>query len=587
MRRAEAGTWAVLLVAGTIATPSAAVGQDADPPRHLVGLWAAERTFGPDVSGAVTLRREGADFWAEIGGHHVDVRLEGHQIRFEAGGERGYFRGRLSDDGGSIEGHWVQPWNFRSFSELATPLTLLAQEAGVWTGNLTPARDGLRFYLKIQRQPDGRLGAFIRNPEANIGRFYPIHDILGQDDALSFVDSEGRTRLQGIYHERRGRLSVYFPLNGGTYDFTRVDGDRASPFSARPVGAEPYRYRRPVEAEGWQSADPAAVGMSEGPLQELVRRIASTPIDAIDAPYIHGFLVARRGRLVLEEYFHGYSRHDPHATRSASKSVTSTLVGSSEHAGLLSRDALVYDAMGATGGSEDRDPRAARMTLEHLITNTSGLACDDSDRDSPGNEDVMQNQEDVPDWHRYTLDLPLVHDPGTHAAYCSGGLNLAGGVLARLANSWLPEVFREQLAEPLGIGVYHMNLTPTGEGYGGGGLFIKPRDFLKLGQLYLNDGVWNGRRLLAPGWAAEATTPRSTIRDEGYGYGWWMFSYPYEGREVGAFYAGGNGGQYVIVVPELELAVAIFGANYNQRAAAAVSKYEYVRDYVLAAIEDD
>ena len=129
-----------------------------------------------------------------------------------------------------------------------------------------------------------------------------------------------------------------------------------------------------------------------------------------------------------------------------------------------------------------------------------------------------------------------------------------------------------------------MNLTPVGEGYGGGGLYIKPRDFLKLGQLYLDDGVWNGRRLLDLGWAEAAVTTDKTIRDERYGYGWWVFSYPFAGGEVKAFYAGGNGGQYVIVVPELALNIVIFGGNYNQR-VMHVSKYEYVRDYVLRAIE--
>ena len=98
------------------------------------------------------------------------------------------------------------------------------------------------------------------------------------------------------------------------------------------------------------------------------------------------------------------------------------------------------------------------------------------------------------------------------------------------------------------------------------------------------DGVWNGRRVLDPGWADAATTTDKTLGDEGYGYGWWVFAFPFAGREVKAFYAGGNGGQYVIVVPELDLNIVIFGGNYNQR-VMHVPKYEYVRDYVLRAIE--
>ena len=120
-------------------------------------------------------------------------------------------------------------------------------------------------------------------------------------------------------------------------------------------------------------------------------------------------------------------------------------------------------------------------------------------------------------------------------------------------------------------------------GHGGGGLYIRPRDFLKLGQLYLDDGVWKGKRLLDPGWAAVATTPYNNIWKEEYGYGWWIFSYPYKGRQAKAYYAGGNGGQYVIVIPELDLNIVGFGGNYNQRVMHK-PKYEYVRDYVLPAI---
>ncbi len=559
----------------------AAQGDDA---ASLDGLWAAERTFGPEVAGPLVIRSVDGHLWAEIGGHSAPVDTSGGRVLFELAGDRGYFRGRLSTDGDSIRGHWVQPWNFSSFSPLATPVTLTRKSEVAWTGAVTPLTDRLRFYLAIERADDGRLTAFLRNPEANIGRFYPIHEVVRAGDQVRFVDAQGQVRLEGTYRADRDWLSVYFPLNGGTYDFAGIDAGTA-PFLPRDAAAPEYGYRRPLAAEGWATARPEDVGMAREPLEELVRTIAHTPIDGVDAPYIHAFLIARQGKLILEEYFHGFSRHEPHATRSASKSVTTTLVGVGEHAGLLSRAAGVFEAMLGTPLPGDLDRRARALTLEHLITNTSGLSCDDFDQDSPGNENTMQSQQEQPDWFRYMLELPFVYTPATHGAYCSGGLNLAGGVVSTIAGEWLPDFFRDRFADPLGMGSYHMNLTPTGEAYGGGGLYIRPRDFLKLGQLYLDDGVWNGRRVLDAGWAAEATTARSVIRDEGYGYGWWLISYPFEGRRVEAFYAGGNGGQYVIVVPELSLNIAIFGANYNQP-VMHVPKYDYVPEYVLRSIEE-
>lgn len=551
---------------------------------ELAGLWEASRSFGPEVSGALSLRSVEGELWAEIAGYTAAVSTAGAEVRFELRGDRGYFRGHYSANEQEIRGHWVQPWTYSSFSRLASPVTLRRDAEGAWTGTVIPKPDRLRFYLMISEADDSRLTAFLRNPEANIGRFYPIDDITIDEGAVRLMDAEGRVRLEGRYDPDYDRLSIYFPHNGGTYDFARVDDGASTAFYPRPVGSGSYRYRRPPAAEGWETARPEDAGMAVEPLEEMVQMIIDTPIDAIDAPYIHGVLIARGGKLILEEYFHGYTRHDPHGTRSASKSMTTTLAGIAEHDGFLDLDTPVYATYYDGHVPEGLDPRALRMTLEHLLTMSPGLACNDSDQDSPGNEDVMQNQEDQPDWHRYALELPMIHEPGEEMAYCSAGHNLAGGVVAKKSGQWLPAFYQDRFARPVGAGISYMNLTPVGEGYGGGGLYIRPRDFLKLGQLYLDDGVWGDNRLLDAGWADVATTSTGTMRDQGYGYGWWIIPYEFEGRELKGFYAGGNGGQYVLVVPELDLNIVFFGGNYNQSVLHA-PKHIHVPDYILRAIE--
>src|SRR5512140_3329643 len=105
-----------------------------------------------------------------------------------------------------------------------------------------------------------------------------------------------------------------------------------------------------------------------------------------------------------------------------------------------------------------------------------GLACDDNDDASPGNEGAMQSQSAQPDWYRYTLDLPLANAPGEHYAYCSAGTNLAGGVLAQVSGAWLPALFDTLVAQPLKLGRYYVNLMPTGQAYSGGGMHLRPRD---------------------------------------------------------------------------------------------------------------
>lgn len=552
---------------------------------NLIGLWHAQRTFTQGVEGPLSITHNGG--WsAKIAGYSIPVEVAGNQVRFSVPGGRGYFRGRLSGGGEEITGHWVQPWTYNGFARFASPVTLTLEGDGRWAGEVKPLRDTMNFFLVLRKTEEGGIAGFIRNPEANIGRFYPIASVAVDGGKVRFLAGDGEVRLEGFYDAGQDRLSVYFPLNGGAYDFIRADSDPGTPFYPRPEGARDYHYAVPSPGGGWETASLEDVGMERAPLEAMIQGIIDTPMDAIDAPSVHAVLVARHGKLVVEEYFHGFSRDLPHGTRSASKTVTATLAGIAVHQGILSLDSPVYDVMYGGQPPADLDPRAARMTLRHLITMTSGLDCDDFTYDNPGNEDVMQSQEEEPDWHRYTLELEMVHEPGAHAAYCSAGMNLAGGVVSKASGRWLPAFYREHFAKPLGAGLYHMNLTPAGEGYGGGGLYIKARDFLKLGQLYLNDGIWNGKRLLDPGWADAATTPYNHIGDEGYGYGWWIFSYPYRDREVKAYYAGGNGGQYVIVVPELDLTIVIFAGNYNQRVMHQ-TKYELVPEYILKAIKDD
>jgi CubicO group peptidase (beta-lactamase class C family) len=225
------------------------------------------------------------------------------------------------------------------------------------------------------------------------------------------------------------------------------------------------------------------------------------------------------------------------------------------------------------------------MTLEHLLTMSSGLACDDSDPDSPGNEEIMQEQTGQPDWYAFTLDLPMAGEPGEQAFYCSGTANLAGAVISAAAGESLPELFQRLVAQPLQIGLYHLPLSPTGEVYMGGGIRWLPRDFMKLGQLMLNGGAWNGKRVLSTEWTERSIAPLHELFGRGYGYLWWTAEYPYKDRSVRAFFAAGNGGQVVIGVPELDLLVAFLAGNYSDSTAFRYQE-EFFPKYILPAVRE-
>jgi CubicO group peptidase (beta-lactamase class C family) len=233
----------------------------------------------------------------------------------------------------------------------------------------------------------------------------------------------------------------------------------------------------------------------------------------------------------------------------------------------------------------DLEPRKRALTLEHLLTMSSGYYCDDDDEKAPGREDTISEQTEEPDYYKLALGLPMESDPGTHAVYCSIQPHLAGGVLSRAAGKSLPVLFDELVAKPMQMKRYHMNLTPTRDAYMGGGVRFLPRDLMKLAQMHMNGGTWNGRRIVSEEWARRATSPLQTIGKRGYGYFWWVDPRPYKGRTVQTWMAGGNGSQIAMAVPELDLVIGFWGGNYSDRSTFTPQDV-YVADWILPAVEE-
>jgi CubicO group peptidase (beta-lactamase class C family) len=553
---------------------------------ELAGLWYAERTLGPQLRGVLDVYRYDGGWQGEMASRHTQSRDLGSDIQLVFDGDHGEFRGQWISDENVIVGHWIQPPNAANGVRFASPLKLVPVSPNRWRGDVVPLDDRMTFYLSLGERTDGSLGGFLRNPEANFGRFFTIENVVIEEHTVRITEP-GRTqsRLHGPYYADHDMFSLFIPDAGGTFDFNRVHDAQQSTFRPRSGPATTYRYRVPLaRADGWPAAHLDDVGMAVEPVEELVRYIIDAPMDSIDAPYIHAVLIARHGKLVVEEYFHGYTADQPHETRSASKTVSTTLAGLAIQGGEpVDLSSPVYDVMYGGAVPEGVDPRKSRIRLEHLLTMTPGLACDDTDAESPGGEDRMQAQAEQPNWWQYTLDLPSLHEPGEVVTYCSASPNLVLGGLQNSTGTWIPRLFQTYFADPLQLGIYHMNLMPSGDPYGGGGLYIRGRDFLKLAQLYLDGGIWNDRRLLGENWVRDAVTPNKRMFDQGYGYGWWIMEFPYGDGTVEAFYAGGNGGQYSMGIPELDLAIVIFGGNYNQATTHLVKK-DHIPNYILRSV---
>ncbi|HEX8170890.1 MAG TPA: serine hydrolase [Thermoanaerobaculia bacterium] len=546
----------------------------------LSGLWKAKLRFGPDARGPLLIVRSGESYTADFNGRTLPVQAAGGELSFALPNDAGAFRGRMS--GARITGHWWRSPLPTNSSRFVSPVTLEPDGANRWRGVVAPDEETFTFYLLLQPRADGTLAALLRNPERDVYGQAGIESLAVDGTMVKLLTKSGKSIAAGSYDPEADVITLAFPGRGGSYDFRREGDD--SEFYPRGRHPAPYRYRAPPAlGDGWAVASLEEERIDRGAVERFIQRMLELPMDAPDAIQSHGWLMARHGRLVLEEYFHGEHRDKLHDTRSASKSLTATVIGAAMQGGVpLSLTSGVYE----TFATPTDDPQKRSMTLEHLLTMSSGFFCDDTNENAPGNEEVMAEQTAEPDYYRYTLRVPQATPPGEKSVYCSASPNLALGMLGRATGRSPVEAFDRWVAAPLQIRNYSWILDPAGNPYGGGSVRLLPRDFLKLGQLMLDGGVWNGKRVLPAEFVRRASSPLYHLRNWYYGYLWWSTDFPYKDRTVRAFAALGAGGQTVYVVPELDLVVATTAANYSSGRLTRDSSTNLIPRFLLPAVRE-
>jgi len=551
----------------------------------LIGLWGSESFLGPYLRGPITVANDGRTWKAIVSSAETTFSPNGDSVRFVFAGDLGEFRGAFAHKRTAIDGWWIQPDGTKQqgphdpgglSQPFATHMTLTLTRPNVWQGNIVPLDDTFTLYLQVWREKSGTLTGAFRNPELNLrGGSAQFHITLANDSVIFTArpdSSEPEIRRVAHYDSAHRQLDVWWPqIARRLILFPRTADQAVGYFPKLPRGIK-YSYLAPPPGnDGLSSARASSVGFDEAQLERLIQRIIDTVQTSAQTPQIHSLLVARKGKLVLEEYFSGFDRNKPHDTRSATKTFSSVMVGAAIQKGFpLSASTPITRLLASRQPFENPDARKDRITLAHLMTHGSGLDCDDNVDASPGGEYNMQTQTAKPDWWKYMLDLKLIHDPGTHWAYCSGSMNLVGGAIAAGTKTWLPEFFDHAIAQPLEFGRYYYNLMPTGEAYTGGGVFMRPRDLLKIGQLYLDGGLWNGKRIIPKAWVAESTRPQTPAPGapadtlsgtDGYA---WHLGYIKSATPSYRFYqSNGNGGQLLIVIPQLDLVVVFTAGNYS------------------------
>jgi CubicO group peptidase (beta-lactamase class C family) len=357
---------------------------------------------------------------------------------------------------------------------------------------------------------------------------------------------------------------------------------------------EPSALAAPEDlGDGWAVDVPASQGFDPVVLGLLDQRLRARDIAEVDA-----LLIARRGVLVYEGYFTSQTGMDRrHFLASATKSVASSVVGAASQLGLVGTwEQPIEDLFPEAQDLFAADPRKRDITLRHVLTMTAGLEWDTKDVRDRDRDDI--HIKTAPDAVRYVLEKPVIETPGTRFFYNSGCSMLLTGLIPNVSGLEADEFAREHLFGPMGIEDWFWQKTDDGTARGQDGLYMRGRDLLKLGRLYLDGGRWEAEQIIPTSWI-EASFRPWTDTDWGYsnyGFQWWTSPLDRPGHAVvpdGVVFASGYGGQKLFIIPELDLTAVFFGCTADDNGGisyecgdADVVPELVMWNYVLRALED-
>lgn len=379
-------------------------------------------------------------------------------------------------------------------------------------------------------------------------------------------------------------------------------GDPAPTPPPPPPPPAGFVYEVPEDrGDTWAVAHASAQGVEAEALETMMDEVLAGQFDVIDS-----IAIARGGALVFDETIRteladndaevGNTELAMHAQFSVSKSITSLVVGIAIDEGFIAGVDAPYLGLFPYTDYANWDERKNDITLEHVLTMQLGLAWNEFDPpySSPDNQwnRFYFNEHD---FAKALLDLPMVADPGTVFAYNTAATVSLGQAVENSVPLMLDDFGISELMLPLGITDIEVTRTPTGLANGGGGFYLRTRDAAKFGQLLLNDGTWNGERIVSSEWLTASVTPRTAMAWEnpeqwdwqvsGYGYQWWTGFYEHGTAVVDTYVAWGHGGQWVVAMPSLDLVVAINSNGYDGGNAALNQAHALIRKHILPALQ--
>ena len=440
-----------------------------------------------------------------------------------------------------------------------------------------------KFYLDVENGAGDKYEAYAFSGDPRFSRYsgFICYGFTKTEDALFFRDYRTGLAFEGklidstilLKIKMAGLQLTVLSLHKSTKAWDLTGGAIAVPANEKTP---------PNLADGLSVANLHTEGFNENLLRLMVDSINANKITNTQS-----VLISRKGKLVYEQYFGGFDEATVHDLRSASKSISSAIIGIAMDKGILKDTSQkLFDLLPAPyQKAAIGDTRKQAISIGNLLTMSSGLDAIDFgiDRKSVASEDEYQSS---PDWAQTVVNAPMINYPGTHANYSSANPYMLGLILASRVKEPLELFIDRNLFEPLGINNYIIQRDDKGNPYFGGGMFVRPRDMLKFGLLYANSGVWNHKQIISKKWIAASFKKYLILENHPekneYGFLWWHYSYKVNGKTITSVEARGAGGQYIFIVPEYDLVVVVTSGNFRNNRVWQPEKI--MENYILPAV---
>jgi CubicO group peptidase (beta-lactamase class C family) len=361
-----------------------------------------------------------------------------------------------------------------------------------------------------------------------------------------------------------------------------------------------YTYQQPRNInDGLDVGTFSEVGMDPALIEKAVNDINRGKYNEV-----HSMLIFKDNKLVFEEYFPGHkyqwdgnnyhgdlvawNRSTLHCIQSDTKSITSACIGIAIDKGYIeSVHQSIFDYLPEHQhlNTDGKD----KITIEHLLTMTSGLDWQEwsssySSKDNPMIGIWFSDKDPI----TYILERSMKDEPGTSFTYYGGNMILLGEIVRNATGMDIDEFSAKYLFEPLGIDSFDWwNRFNNGVIEAASGLKITPRDMVKFGAMFLNNGVWKGKQIISQRWVEKSAAtflinqgidvPGEDGGRLGYAYSWWTKQYSDSGKEIDIFCALGWGGQKIMVLPEVNTVVVFTGGNYTSE----VKSFSILEKYII------